>query len=146
MHDLANHFNISVSSCSSIFASWSKASALVLKSFVYMPDQGSINATKPPRFSAIKNLNSITDCSELFTESPKDHGLQRLLWSSYKHHNTLKFLIGVAPNSMITFLSKAYCGLISDKEICIQSDYFDKLEPYCSIMADKSLLLAKNVL
>ena len=143
-HDLANRFNISDSSCCSIFASWLKASAMVMKSFVYMPDQGSINATKPPRFSAINNLNSIIDCSEIFTETPKDHRLQRLLWFSYKHHNTLKFLIGVAPNSMIVFLSQAYCGSISDKEITIQRNYFDQIEPYCSIMADKGFIISKE--
>ena len=43
LHDLANRFNISDSSCCSIFASWLKASAMVMKSFVYMPDQGLIN-------------------------------------------------------------------------------------------------------
>ena len=143
-HDLANRFNISDSSCCSIFASWLKASVMVMKSFVYMPDQESINATKPPRFSAINNLNSIIDCSEIFTETPKDHRLQRLLWSSYKHHNTLKFLIGVAPNSMIVFLSQAYCGSISDKEITMQSNYFDQIEPYCSIMADKGFIISKE--
>ena len=72
LHDLAKRFNVSDSSCCSIFASWLKAFAMAMKSFVYMPDQGSINAAKPPRFSAINNLNSIIDCSEIFTETPKD--------------------------------------------------------------------------
>ena len=89
-------------------------------------------------------MNSIIDCSEIFTETPKDHRLQRLIWSSYKHHNTIKFLIGVAPNSMIVFLSQAYCGSISDKEITIQSNYFDQIEPYCSIMADKGFIISKE--
>ena len=144
MRGIADRFGISLTTCSRIFASWTRASAIVLKSFVFSPDQGTINATKPPRFSSIKNLNKIIDCSELFTQTPKDHLLQRLLWSSYKHHNTLKFLIGVAPNSMITFLSKAYCGSISNKEICIQSGFFDELEPYCSIMADKGFKISKE--
>ena len=66
------------------------------------------------------------------------------MWSSYKHHNTLKFLVGVAPNSMITFVSKAFCGSISDKEICLQSGFFDILEPYCSIMADKGFRISQE--
>ena len=144
MHDLADRFNISTSLCSSLFTSWSKAAAMVLGSVVFMPDQGRINETKPRRFSAVKNLNCIIDCSEIFTETPKDHRIQRLLWSSYKHHNTLKFLIGVAPNSFISFLSKAYCGSISDKEICIQSDFFNKIEAHCSIMADKGFHIEKE--
>ena len=66
------------------------------------------------------------------------------MWSSYKHHNTLKLLIGVAPNSMINFVSKAFCGSISDKEICLQSGFFDILEPYCFIMADKGFRISQE--
>ena len=145
MRDLANRFNVSTSTCSRIFSSWTKASAAILKSFVYVPDQGAINATKPSRFSSIRNLNMIIDCSELFIQRPKNHILQRLPWSSYKHHNTLKVLIGVSPNSMITFISQAFCGSISDKEICLQSRFFDSLEPYCKIMADKGFLISQHV-
>ena len=144
MRDLANRFNISISTCSRIFSSWTRASATILKSFVFVPDQGTINVTKPPRFSSIQHLNMIIDCSELFIETPKNHLLQRLSWSSYKHHNTFKFLVGISPNSMITFISKAFCGSISDKEICIQSRFFDVLEPYCSIMADKGFKISKE--
>ena len=67
MRDLATRFGISETTCSRIFSSWARASANVLKSFVFSPDQGTINATKPPRFSPVKNLTMIIDCSELFT-------------------------------------------------------------------------------
>ena len=143
MRDLATRFGISETTCSRIFSSWARASANVLKSLVFSPDQGTINATKPLRFSAVKDLTMIIDCSELFAQCSKDHLLQRL-WSSYKHHNTLKFLIGVAPNLMITFVSKAFCGSISDKEICLQSGFFDILEPYCSIMADRGFRISQE--
>ena len=142
--DLADRFKISLATCSRIFSSWTKASAAVLKSLIFIPNQGVLNATKPSRFSSIPNLNMIIDCSEFFIQTPKNHLIQRLTWSSYKHHNTLKVLIGVAPNSMITFISQAYCGSISDKEICIQSNLFESLEPYCKIMADKGFLISKE--
>ena len=41
----------------------------------------------------------IIDCSEIFIETPKNLELQSATWSDYKHHNTLKFLVCVAPNS-----------------------------------------------
>ena len=109
----------------------------MLQSFVFVPDQGTINAVKPERFSMMRNLNMIIDCSEIFIQTPKDHIIQKLTFSAYKHHNTLKFLIGISPNSMITYMSNAYCGSISDKAICNQSGMFDELPPYCYIMADK---------
>ena len=141
MHDLANRFGVSITTCSRVFTSWTKASAIVLRSFVFVPDQGIINVIKPSRFSSIRNLNMIIDCSELFIQTPKNHILQRITWSSYKHHYTLKFLVGISPNSMITFISNAFCGSISDKEICIQSNFFDNLLPYCKIMADKGFII-----
>ena len=70
--------------------------------------------------------------------------LQILTWSSYKHHNTLKILIGVSPNSMITFISKAFCGSISDKQIYLQSNVFNSLEPYVKIMADEGFLISEE--
>ena len=45
---------------------------------------------------------------------------------------------------MITFISEAFCGSISDKEICIQSKLFDVLEPYSSIMADKGFKITQE--
>ena len=35
-----------------------------------------------------QKLHSIADATETFIQTPKDHLLQRLIWSNYKHHNT----------------------------------------------------------
>ena len=120
-----------------IFSSWSRATANVLRAFVFKPDQGVLNSTKPSRFSNFHNLHSIIDGSEIFIQTPKDHKLQRMTWSSYKHHNTVKLLIAVAPNSMIMFVSKAFAGSISDKQLTLQSGFLENIHPYCSIMVDK---------
>jgi hypothetical protein len=144
LKDLAKRFKISYSSCQRIFSSWSKTTAKVLRSLVFMPDQGILNATRPGRFSSFPNLNSIADCFEVFIQTPKDPVLQRLTWSSYKHHNTLKYFVSVAPNSMVVFLSKAYPGAISDKEITNQSRFLDHVGPYCSIMVDKGFRIAEE--
>ena len=47
MHHLANRFGVSITTCSRVFTSWTKASAIVLRSFVFVPDQGIINVIKP---------------------------------------------------------------------------------------------------
>ena len=79
----------------------------------------------------------IIDCSEIFIETPKNLELQSATWSDYKHHNTLKFLVCVAPNSAITFISKAYTGRISDKAITLKSEFLDIIPRYSSITTDK---------
>ena len=137
LKDLSNRFKVSLSTGHRIFSSWSKSSAKVLRSLIFVPDQGIINATRPSRFSSYTNLNSIADCFEVFIQTPKDPVLQRWTWSSYKHHNTLKYFVSVTPNSMVVFLSKAYPGAISDKEITNLSGFLDIIPPYCSIMVDK---------
>ena len=96
-----------------------------------------MNDTKLPHFNAAKNLHSIIDAPELFIETPKGHKNQRLTWSNYKHHNTMKILVAVAPNSSIIFVSKAYSGSISDKSVTNRCNYLDRIDPYCQLMADK---------
>ena len=101
--------------------------AKVLSSMIYVPNQGVLNVISPDRFRNVLSVHSIIDCSELFVETPQDHKFQVLTWSTYKHHNTLKFLIGVAPNSCIIFISKAFSGRISDKERTIDCGYLDEV-------------------
>ena len=39
----------------------------------------------------------IIDCAEVFIERPKSISTQAPAWSDYKHHNRLKFLVGINP-------------------------------------------------
>ena len=106
--DLADPFKTSLSLTCNIFRSWLRGTANALGKFVFVPDQEVLNDTKPPHFNPAKNLHSIIDATELFIETPKSHKNQRLTGSNYKHHNKMKILVAVAPNSSIIFVSKAY--------------------------------------
>ena len=64
----------------------------------------------PNSLKTYKNLRCTIDCTEVFINRPRDLEIQALTWSDYKKHNTVKFLVGIAPNGMITFLSKAWGG------------------------------------
>lgn len=51
----------------------------------------------------------------------------RLTNSSYKHRNTFKDLVGVAPNGVVTFVSDLYPWSTSDKQIVANCSILDIL-------------------
>ena len=95
--DLVDRFKISLSLTSNIIHSWLRGTADTLGKFIFVPDQEVLNDTKPPHFNPTKNLHSIIDAAELLIETPKGHKNQHLTWCNYKHHNTMKILVAVAP-------------------------------------------------
>ena len=64
--------------------------------------------------------------------------MQSATWSEYKHHNTIKFAVCVAPNSSVLYVSEGYTGRISDKALTKDSGF---IPPFCSIMVDKGFNL-----
>lgn len=79
----------------------------------------------------------IIDCTEVFIEQPSDLLARAQVWSNYKHHSTLKFLIGITPQGTIAYVSRCAGGRISDKEIVEQSNLIDYLLPGDVIIADR---------
>ena len=139
--DLSSRFNISLALTSNIFHTWLNAMYKTIGKYVCWASKEEIISSKPLRYRHLPNLRAIIDCSEIFIETPKDPVLQTSTWSDYKHHNTLKFLIAVAPNSAITFVSPAYPGRHSDTQITRSSGFLDRLDEYDEIMADRGFLI-----
>ena len=71
----------------------------------------------PVRFKRYKNIRCIIDCTEFFTQRLRHFQRQGNLYSTYKAHTTYKVLVAVAPNGAIMFVSDAYEGSVSDREI-----------------------------
>ena len=61
----------------------------------------------------------------------------------YKHHNTVKFLIGCTPNGCISFILPLYVGSVSDLELIRVSGLLTYLEnkPGISVMADRGFTI-----
>ena len=59
----------------------------------------------------------IIDCTEVFIATPKSLELQSATWSEYKPHNTVKFLVCVAPNPSVIYVSEGYTDSVSDKPL-----------------------------
>ncbi|KAK7488553.1 hypothetical protein BaRGS_00020170 [Batillaria attramentaria] len=84
----------------------------------------------------------VIDCTELFTETPKSLVEQSMMYSHYKTHMTWKTLIGVTPNSVVSFVSDLWGGSISDKQIVRKSEILRLCEKGDAIMADKGVLIS----
>nr|CAI5817819.1 unnamed protein product [Callosobruchus analis] len=93
-------------------------------------------------FSTFTNCRIVLDCTEVKCARPSSLEKQRFTCSSYKHFNTVKGLVGVAPNGVITFISELYPGSVSDKKIVQDSAILNKMSSGDLILADKGFLIA----
>ncbi|VDI05213.1 Hypothetical predicted protein [Mytilus galloprovincialis] len=55
----------------------------------------------------------------------------------HKDRNTVKVLVGCTPGGLVSFISPAYGGSASDRQITERSSLMNSCDPYDSIMADK---------
>ena len=92
----------------------------------------------PEKFSKYcPDVFVILDCTEIAVVAPSSLTLQSEMFSHYKNRTTLKGLIRVAPNGLVTFFSPLDTGSISDKEITKISRILPLLESGDEVMADK---------
>jgi len=71
----------------------------------------------------------ITDCTEFQIETPRrDLEAAGQSFSNYKHYFSAKYLIGVAPNGAITFISGGFPGSARDKMITNESRIISHLK------------------
>ena len=87
----------------------------------------------------------IIDCFEVFIERPSNLLARASTWSQYKHHNTIKLLIGITPQGDISFLSDSWGGRVSDKYLTEHSGILDKLLPGDVVLADRGFDISDSV-
>lgn len=143
---LADLFDVSNGGASQVINTWIKFLAQELKPLTFWPSKDVIQKNLFKSLKHYPNLRCTIDCSEIFIGRPRNLEIQALTWSDYKKHNTVKFLVGIAPNGMITFLSKAWGGRASDQHITRESGFLDLLEPTDLIMADRGFTIKEDLM
>ena len=59
-------------------------------------------------YSFGKKVTMVIDCFEVFIEKPTNLLARAQTFSSCKHHNTIKLLIGIAPQGTVSYVSEAW--------------------------------------
>ena len=109
--DISVRFGISTGLVSKYFNTWVCFMYQHMKEIDWTPSVEEVAGTLPSSFQKLyPTTYSILDASELFIETPSDLFAQSSTWSSYKQHNTAKFLIGCTPNGVISYVSPLYVG------------------------------------
>uniref|UniRef100_A0A224Z151 Protein containing DDE Tnp 4 domain n=1 Tax=Rhipicephalus zambeziensis TaxID=60191 RepID=A0A224Z151_9ACAR len=147
LQDLAYRFEVSQSTATRVVERWITAMHVRLRRLVEWPDREQLQQTMPLVFRRAfgTSVAVILDCFEVFIERPSSMLPRAQTWSRYKHHNTVKYLIGIAPQGVITFISQGWGGRTSDKRITESCGILNNLLPGDTVLADRGFTIGDAV-
>ena len=107
---LAHRLDVSLATISRILLTWLTAMDSTLRRLSVWLDWESLRKTMPECFRASfeTKVAVIIDYFEVFIEGPSNLEARASTWSSYKHHNTVKVLLGISPQGVVTFVSEPW--------------------------------------
>lgn len=85
--------------------------------------------------ASLHDVCMVVDTAELFMLTSSEPMRHTLTWSVYKHHHTLKALIGMRQDGTVCFVSDCYSGKISDSLLTEASKLADFLPKNSVVMS-----------
>lgn len=134
-------FGITPTLCQTYIVEMIRIVGVALKPAIIFPSKEEIYQNLPICFEKFQDVQIILDCTEIFTQIPKCLCCRIRFYSHYKGAQTVKFMVGVSPAGLITFVSAGYGGRASDKLIFESSGLINLLEEGSGIMVDKGFLI-----
>ncbi|XP_051803284.1 COMM domain-containing protein 2 isoform X2 [Acanthochromis polyacanthus] len=136
---LSYAFNVSIVTASRVVSDVIDVMFIRMKPLIVWPEREQLQKTMPMQFR--KHFGTkcvvIIDCFEVFIERPSNLVARAETWSSYKHLNTIKFLIGITPQGTVSYISNAWGGRANDKYITENYGFLEKILPGDLIPADR---------
>lgn len=144
--ELSFFFEVSASTVSKIIITWINFLYFQLKEMDIWPSREIVNEYMPEEFKQkFPKTRVILDATETPIQKPSHVDAQSVTWSTYKHKNTFKTMIGCTPRGTVSYISDCYGGSVSDRQIIEKSDLLKKdLEQFDkgdSIMADRGIMV-----
>ena len=131
-------FSIAEKSVTNIFVTWINFLDVEFADICWWISSDLVQFFSPSDFfDKFPTTTVIVDGIECPVQKPKDPVAQQASFSTYKNRNTVKVLVGASPGGLVTYVSEAYCGSTSDRQICERSHLTSSCQPGDSIMADK---------
>ena len=87
----------------------------------------------------------IIDCFKIFIDCPTDLLAWAQTYSQYKHHNTVKYLIGITPQGTVSSIFDGWGGRTSDKYITEHCSLLSNLVPGNKVLADREFDISHSV-
>jgi hypothetical protein len=138
---LSDIFGIGHATVSRYFKIWVEFLSRDFEFLILWPSKVQVRSHLPKAFKHFKKTIGIIDCTEFFIQRPSIPSSQRITWSQYKSHNTLKSLMAISPTGAFTYVSDLWSGSVSDRRIVKESGFLDQLRNGDDIIADWGFLI-----
>ena len=136
--ELSCLFDITERSVTNVFVTWVNFMAVSWDEIDWWPFRDTVRFYSPTDFCAkFPTTRVIVDGTECPIQKPKQPIAQQATFSTYKNRNTVKVLVGCTPGGLVSYVSPAYGGSTSDRQIVERSELLQACDPGDSIMADK---------
>jgi hypothetical protein len=136
--ELAFMFGVSKCTVANIVVTWINFMAVQWREINIWPERELVRYFSPSDFkSKFPSTRVIVDGTECPVKKPSVPVAQQATFSTYKNRNTVKVLVGSSPGGLVSFVSPAYGGSTSDRQIVERGNLVDICDPTDSVMADK---------
>lgn len=135
---LSRMFGVSVFTAENVFCTWVNFCSRQWGEIDTWVSQELVRYFSPRDFKAkFPTTRVVLDGTEIPVEKPSNPSSQRATFSTYKNTNTVKSVIGGTPGGLVSYVSPAYGGSTSDRQIIERGDLPQQCTAGDSVMADK---------